>query len=700
MERGYEYVSENFLKSIDFFTPINNKEDLQKQENEARRIDLEENDEIQKSGLEDIRLLTSRLKITDNEIILRGMDFSLFLNRVKLYYNENSFNRIFIRNYTKRSEKQWERRKIRKKDMKIKNLSFPLFFALEISMILDDLGTYFKINYYKKMAKMIREKTWVGRMYDVIEEQPIDISKLNNIKYELKPYQKEFVQLYPTLKYRFNLIGFVLSFDQGLGKTLTSLSLSECLNKELVIICCPNSIKDNWANEGFEYFNKYHNNISLWREEWYVHGNSKFRFNDKTKYIVVNHEAIDKIIPLVKGTNKDTMIIVDESHYFRNMTGKRTSELLSLKEATNCKDNLMMSGTPIKAIPNEIIPTLMMIDPLFTEEIANIYRLCFNVDGIGTKNIVNSRFGIIMHRRLKKDVLTLPPKKEYTLRLKVSNPQKYLSSQVSKEIGELFEELMEESLKTHGKTKDAYIALVKAHHKAPRHEYNIYMNYLKNLSMDIHELDQDVIRNFTKLYIYPFLTSQQLKHFKDLETAYIRIKERCMGRAIGAILPKRKTELFIDLFDSHKDKFIEMIDNNPRKTIIFSSQRGVVDHIEKVLQEEEIGVVKIVGGTENRMDKILEFKNSDDIQVIVASFALATGVTLTEANQVIFFSKDYRDVNNRQAMDRAHRIGQTEEVSVFTVLLDSGNLLNISTKADQITRWSAEQFDAMMNEID
>jgi hypothetical protein len=74
------------------------------------------------------------------------------------------------------------------------------------------------------------------------------------------------------------------------------------------------------------------------------------------------------------------MIIVDEMHFFRNMNGSRVGELLKLKQVTKCKDTLLMSGTPIKALATEIIPALMMIDPMFSKEAAVIYNRLFNID--------------------------------------------------------------------------------------------------------------------------------------------------------------------------------------------------------------------------------------------------------------------------------------------------------------------------------
>lgn len=64
--------------------------------------------------------------------------------------------------------------------------------------------------------------------------------------------------------------GYILSFEQGLGKTLTACALASALDKDCVVITCPNTIRENWAMEIKNYFKKYADNDQLFREEVYV----------------------------------------------------------------------------------------------------------------------------------------------------------------------------------------------------------------------------------------------------------------------------------------------------------------------------------------------------------------------------------------------------------------------------------------------
>lgn len=683
----FAFVSLNLYKSI---------KELQDQHARSRTYDSPD-ESLVTTQFEKLNSITSRIKVSDDYIVIKGINFQKFLQRIKIYYSENNFSKIFMKEYTKHAQKLWEKKKITRKEMKIKYLQFPTFFALEIAMIFEDLGYEYNVKHYLKIARFIRSKTWLKNLHLPVKEVPINISNLKNIRYTLKPYQKDFIELYPTLKERFNLNGYLLSFDQGLGKTLTAISLAECLDKDQVVIVCPNSLKENWAYEIKEYFYKYEDE-KLWRDEVYIHGSKKYSFTKKTKYIIVNLEAIPAVYDLISN-KRNSILIVDEIHNVRNMKGKRTMELLDLKSKLGKTDVLLMSGTPIKALPNEIVPSLMLIDPLFTEEVAKLYFNCFNVDGTATKEIVNARFGMVMHRKTKKEVLTLPDKHIHELNFTVPNSNKYLSDVVSKEVEEVFSRLYNTELERSDELRNNYINMIEKYSKAPYKEKKEYLKYLKNPEYDYHESERERFDVFTKKYVIPNIYYPvDLKNFKEAETAYVRMKERAMGKALGQIMHPRRKELYIQLYENNKEEIIDMIHNATKKTVIFSTLLEVVDYISKDLTKQGIGNVKIVGGADNRMDKIQVFKNDDDIEVLIAtSQTLSTGVTLIEANQMFFFGTPWRSADYDQCCDRIYRIGQNTDVNIYNVLLDTGGKENLSTRMNDILKWSGEMFTSMID---
>jgi SNF2 family DNA or RNA helicase len=86
------------------------------------------------------------------------------------------------------------------------------------------------------------------------------------------------------------------------------------------------------------------------------------------------------------------------------------------------------------------------------------------------------------------------------------------------------------------------------------------------------------------------------------------------------------------------------------------------------LTSEGIFFTKILGdqSVEIRKQVIDQFKNDPKVTVLLASTKVASeGITLTEANNVIFMNKWWNPSSNNQARDRVVRIGQTKKVNVI-----------------------------------
>ena len=693
-----DILEEGFFKDLGMVVGFfKSTKDLKDTYDEVKADKLRNGDpDLSTTSGEAFRTFLSRIKIDEKYIVIKGMDFRKFMLRIQEFYSENNFSKIFMSEYTKQSQKLYEKGKIKKKEMEVKYITFPVFFALEIAMIFEDLGRYYGVPYYKKIANQIRTKTWVKELDKPVQEVPLNTEKLKNIRYTLKPYQEDFIKMFPTLKNRFHLDGYILSFDQGLGKTLTAIALAECLNKEQVVIVCPNSLKENWSYEIKEYFYKYEDE-KLWKEEVFVHGSNKYQMTNKTKYIIVNLEAIPAVFNIIKK-DESSILIIDEMHNVRNMNGKRTLELIDLKKRLGKTDVLLMSGTPIKALPNEIVPSLMLIDPLFTDEVAKLYNRCFNVDGVGTKDIVNARFGIVMHRKTKKEVLTLPEKNLHTLNFKLKDSDKYLSANVKIDVNYAFQKLYKVEMDRSADLKRNFIDMIMKYSKAPRKELDEYMKYLEHPFEQYHEAYLEKMKNFVLQYVTPNIVHPvDAKNFKEAETAYLRMKERAMGKALGEVMHPRRKEMFIQLYEQNKKEIIKMIRNATKKTVIFSTLLEVVHYIGNDLEKQGIKNVKIVGGSGDRMKLIQQFKNDEDTEVLIAtSQTLSTGVTLTEANQMFFFGTPWRSADYNQCCDRIYRIGQTTDVNIYNVLLDTGAELNLSTRMNDILNWSDNMFNNMI----
>lgn len=638
-------------------------------------------------------------------IKIKGIDYDKFLLRIKDMYNSRGVSNLFNINYSWLSEQMYKAERIHKKDMKITDLEVPMFFSLEVYKMFIDLGEHYGLSYYNKVAEKIYKNTWIS---DFEKRNNIhvecNISKLNNLRFTPEPHQREFIYKYQTFKKIYDLDGYICSFDQGLGKTFTAIGIYETMPydiSQVIIIAPSNTLQENWALEIKQYYHKYIENENLWKQDVYVYNNRKFPYNPKCKFIIVNMDSISKIFQYAKKSG--VMIIIDESHNFRNMNSLRTKDLLKLKKITNSKDCLPLSGTPIKATPDELIPALMMIDPYFTDDMANIYKKAFSDDSATISSVVKARYGRVIYRKTKEEVLNLPRKTISDLKLSLPNWKDYTIEKCSNDIMQIFERVYAEKLKELSNLMKEYNQYVRKYSSAPVWETNKYLKFINettqtNKNVYVHEHRYDIYKTFLKDYVYPNISdNDELKRLKTIESKYIYMRESAMGYAIGQIMPKARANVYIDLYKYNKDKILNMIQNNTKKTIIFSPFLDVVKYISEDLSDSGIGNVKIIGETKDRMDLIQKFKNEDVINVLCATTqTLSTGVTLTEANLMLFFGTPYRSADFDQACDRIYRIGQTSDVFIYTLLLDSPEK-NITDRIKEIMDWSGGLFNSLIN---
>ena len=89
----------------------------------------------------------------------------------------------------------------------------------------------------------------------------------------------------------------------------------------------------------------------------------------------------------------------------------------------------------------------------------------------------------------------------------------------------------------------------------------------------------------------------------------------------------------------------------------------------KVLDENKIRSVTLDGHTAKRSQVINEFETNSNIKVFLISLkAGGVGLNLTAANSVILLDDWWNPAVEDQAMSRAHRIGQTQPVSVVRLI--------------------------------
>lgn len=635
-------------------------------------------------------------------ISIHNLNFKLLFKHIKDTYGEKHLNTIFYKTYALGDIKKFNNKKIGRNKMKITSLITPLFFALELSILFSQLYKKYRNKKYQEIAIRIYKDSWLSKSDNQVPES-VDINYASSLladKYVLQSHQIKFIEDYPKWKAQLNLRGIYNAFDQGLGKTLTAMSLAMALHVDKVYVVCPNTLVANWYNEILAYY-----------DGKIIPHDCKNTAKPKknTRVFIVNNESIKKILPYV-DTNCKSMLIVDEGHNFRSLNSSRVDELLNLKNTLNPTDILPMSGTPLKASPNELVPALLLIDPLFTKDAAVIYNKCFNFNDYQAMEIVTARLGKVIYRKLKSDVLQLPEKNISNLPMRIPNYEPFLMKNIHQEVLEKCAEIAPTVLKENDEILNKFQDLINKYSTAGMLNTKWYLrricraaNYTDSYTIETteHELDVERITKFLDDYVIsnPNFPKNLEKTIKDYEKKLIHFDRVIMGRAIGKIYPVKRLEMFSQLWLSNEDYFINEIQNNIKKTVIFSQVYGVIPLIAKRLESAGIKTVTVTGkvNTSNRALALRKFKEDESVRVILAtSQSMGTGVTLTEASLMFFFGAPWRSTDYDQCCDRIYRIGQDVDVNIWNVLLDTPEY-NLSDRMDKIMQWSSNMFHSAID---
>jgi SNF2 family DNA or RNA helicase len=104
--------------------------------------------------------------------------------------------------------------------------------------------------------------------------------------------------------------------------------------------------------------------------------------------------------------------------------------------------------------------------------------------------------------------------------------------------------------------------------------------------------------------------------------------------------------------------------------LIFSQFTSMLELIAQDLLDAGISYFVITGATpkEERMKLVKRFNNDDTPVFLISLKAGGTGLNLTGASVVVHADPWWNAAAQNQATDRAHRIGQTRDVTVYKVI--------------------------------
>ncbi|MCX2474058.1 SNF2-related protein [Pedobacter sp. MC2016-05] len=119
------------------------------------------------------------------------------------------------------------------------------------------------------------------------------------------------------------------------------------------------------------------------------------------------------------------------------------------------------------------------------------------------------------------------------------------------------------------------------------------------------------------------------------------------------------------------DVLLEQIENKAlnHKILVFSQFVTMLDLIKKQLEKRHIKYEYLTGQTKNREEVVQSFQQNNDIPVFLISLkAGGTGLNLTQADYVYLVDPWWNPAVENQAIDRAYRIGQHNNVMAVRLI--------------------------------
>jgi len=176
------------------------------------------------------------------------------------------------------------------------------------------------------------------------------------------------------------------------------------------------------------------------------------------------------------------------------------------------------------------------------------------------------------------------------------------------------------------------------------------------------------------------LTAQQAKYYDALKKQMMTIAAGSEITAVNAaamlnkLLQVAQGAVYTDdggvvEFDvaNRMSELLNVIEQTDHKILVFIPYRHTLEMVENALLKEGYTVQTIHGGVAStrRADIIKQFQTEDDPRILLlVPQATAHGITLTRADQVVWWGPVSSTEIYLQANSRAHRAGQTNKVTV------------------------------------
>ena len=232
---------------------------------------------------------------------------------------------------------------------------------------------------------------------------------------ELAPFQ------WAGVRYALEARSTFVADEQGLGKTVEALAALEADGAFPAIVVCPAAMKLTWEREAGHWLP--HRSVAV------VSG--RVAVPPSGDITILNYEIVAAHRDAL-ARRRPRAIVVDEAHYCKNPSAKRTQAVRTLAGAVRGGGlKLALTGTPVLNHPDELIAQLRVLDRL--QDFGSGAR--FSHQFRGRAGVSEERLHWHLRRRcfvrrLKADVLPqLPAKRQVVVPIALTNEPEYRLAQ-------------------------------------------------------------------------------------------------------------------------------------------------------------------------------------------------------------------------------------------------------------------------------
>ena len=445
-----------------------------------------------------------------------------------------------------------------------------------------------------------------------------------NYKFKMKPYAHQMT----ALEKSWNRECYAYFMEMGTGKTKVLIdNMSMLYDKGKIdgaLIIAPKGVVKTWYEQELPAHLPDHiDNVSiLWQsnitKKQQEKLNSVLKTGEDLHILVMNVEALSTTKGVefaLKFINcHNTMMAIDESTTIKNPGAKRTKNIIKLGE--KAKYRRIMTGSPVTKNPLDLYSQCEFLDP-YLLDFTSYYAFRNRYAEMKTLHVRGRSIQVV---------------------------KKFVN------LGELSETLKNFSYRV---LKEDCLDLppknwIKRHISLTPDQFKVYDQMKKQAVAHLNGKASSTMTVLTQLMRLQQITCG---HFVANDGSTQEIKSN------------RINEL------------MDVLSEIEGKVIIWGHwQKDITNIIKAIVDEYGPGsVVDYYGLTpqEDRQDNIRQFQNNPECRFIVGTPQTGGyGITLTQANTVVYFSNGYDLEKRLQSEDRAHRIGQKKNVTYVDIICE------------------------------